>query len=123
MPLVLDDACTLLWTDEARGDEMTAMARDACLTRDMAHANVAAIVATCFSTSHQQQQQQPATLRMLLYAIDATDCHNLKLFLQRCRVADVSNSPVLTPLNDLNLTAKEINIFNFNFNDLNFKHP
>jgi len=67
------------------------MARDACTTRDMAHVNVAAIVATCMSTSD-QPLQQTATSTMLLYAIDAADCHNLKLFLQRCRVADVSTT-------------------------------
>ena len=69
------------------------MARDACVTRDLAHVNVASIVATCAS-QHQQQQDQPTTsFTMLLYSIDATDCHNLKLFLQRCRVADVSLEP------------------------------
>jgi len=60
----------------------------------MAHVNVAAIVATCMTSllQQQQQQQQPASSMMLLYAIDSTDCHNLKLFLQRCRVAQVSYS-------------------------------
>ena len=68
------------------------MSRDACMTRDVGHVNVAAIVATCMSTSTSASQQQPATTTstMLLYAVDSTDCHNLKLFLQRCRVADVS---------------------------------
>jgi len=74
--------------DGVRTDEMAAIARDACMTRDMAHVNVAAIVATCMTAS--QQQQSTSTPSMLLYAIDATDCHNLKLFLQRCRIADVS---------------------------------
>jgi len=55
----------------------------------MTHLNVAAIVATCMSSCQQQQQQQQSTTStMLLYAIDATDCHNLKLFLQRCRIAE-----------------------------------
>jgi len=77
---------------------MAAMARDACITKDMAHVNVAAIVATCSSAAHEQQQQQDTTpLTMLLYATDATDCHNLKLFLQRCRVADVSTAYRLQP--------------------------
>jgi len=72
---------------------MASTARHVCMTRDMAHVNVAAIVATCIpSLQQQQQQQQPASpsTTMLLYAIDSTDCHNLKLFLQRCRGNDVS---------------------------------
>jgi len=77
-------------TDDASSDDTAAMARDACMTRDMAHVNIAAIVATCTPASQQQQQQQTSTPTMLLYAIDAADCHNLKLFLQRCRIADVS---------------------------------
>jgi len=75
---------------------MATMARVACTTRDMAHVNVAAIVATCTSTQSQQQQQQQesASITTLLYAIDDVDCHNLKLFLQRCRVAEVSGDEV-----------------------------
>jgi len=80
--------CLLFQTDGVRSDEMAAIARDACMTRDMAHVNVAAIVATCMTS--QQQQQPTSTLNVLLYSIDAADCHNLKLFLQRCRIADVS---------------------------------
>jgi len=47
------------------------------------------------ASQQQQQQQQQSTPAMLLYAIDATDCHNLKLFLQRCRIADVSRGYAL----------------------------
>jgi len=85
--------CARAGEEAEGGDWTTSMCREACMTRDMAHVNVAAIVATCMPPSHyhHHQQQQPASPAvMLLYAIDSTDCHNLKLFLQRCRAADVS---------------------------------
>ena len=59
------------------------MLREACLTKGLVHSNIAAIAGISL------QEADGHVLPMLVYAVDGIDCHNLKTFLHRCRIAEV----------------------------------
>jgi hypothetical protein len=71
-------------TEKARKDQVQAMLREACLTKGVVHSNVAAVTGIAL------QEAANFSLPLVLYAVDSVDCHNLKTFLHRCRIADVS---------------------------------
>lgn len=69
-------------TADARHDQVEVMLRDACLTRNINHDHIATVVATCFLPPDQPP--------LIIYSDpDGAEC-NLKIFLQHCKVSEVS---------------------------------
>jgi len=87
-----DFLCVLQRKERARKDQAQTMLREACLTKGAMHANMAAVTAVSL------QDTENHLVPLVMYAVDSGDCHNLKTFLHRCRIAEVSKRSKISPL-------------------------